>query len=125
MSTRKPRGELDIYRRVLDHVLLDADGLPCGIVDEIEAEGGLGEPLAIVTLLVGPAAWTRRLPAFFAIVAHLLAGSRIVRVPWSEVAEIGEQIRLCSSAVELGLGVADRRAGRWLAHLPLSEEHPE
>jgi hypothetical protein len=125
MSSPKARGNLDLYRRVLDHGLIDADGLPCGTVDEIEAAGKPGEPLEIVALLVGPAAWTPRLPALFEIACRLLAGSRLVRVPWSEVAEISEQIRLRSTAVELGLGVTDRRAGRWLAPLPMSEVEPK
>jgi len=125
MSTTQPRGELDLYRRVLDHMLIDVDGLPCGTVDDIEADGKPGEALAIVALLAGPGAWTPRLPAVFAFVSRVIAGSRLVRVPWSQVAEIGEQIKLRSSAVELGLGVTDRRAGRWLAPLPMSEEQPE
>ena len=116
---------LDVYRLVLDHTLVDADGLECGTVDEIEAQGKPGEPLAIVALLAGPGAWAPRLPAFFALVSRLVAGSRLVRVPWSEVAGIGEQITLRSTATELGLGVADRRAGRWLAALPLSGYAPK
>jgi sporulation protein YlmC with PRC-barrel domain len=121
MSKKKLRGHLDLYRRVLDHALVDSDGLPCGTVDDIEVEGKPGEPLIVVALLVGPAAWAPRLPVLFAKLARLIAGSRLVRVPWSEVAKIGERITLRSSAVELGLGVTDRRAGRWLAPLPLSE----
>ena len=125
MSSKKARGNLDLYRRVLDHGIVDSDGLPCGTVDEIEASGGPGESLAVVALLVGPAAWTPRLPALFGVISRLIAGSRLVRVPWSEVIEIGEQIKLRSTAVELGLGVADRRAGRWLAPLPMSWYQPK
>lgn len=125
MSSRKARGNLDLYRRVLDHGIIDCDGLPCGTVDEIEAAGKPGEPLAIVALLVGPAAWAPRLPALFALMSRLIAGARLVRVPWSEVVHIGEQIKLRSTAAELGLGVTDRRAGRWLAPLPMSWYQPK
>jgi hypothetical protein len=41
-------------------------------------------------------------------------------VPWPEVIEISETIRLHSKADELGLGRLDRKAGRWLARLPKS-----
>lgn len=127
MSKRgqRERQPLDLYRLVLDHTLVDADGLQCGVVDDIEAEGKPGEPLAIVALLVGPGAWAPRLPAFFAIVSRLFAGTRLVRVPWSEVAGIDEQITLRSAATKLGLGVADRRAGRWLKPLPMSGYAPK
>jgi hypothetical protein len=35
-------------------------------------------------------------------------------VPFAEVASISEVIRLRSTATQLGLGVVDRRVGRWL-----------
>ena len=125
MTVKAARGQLDLYRQVLDHVLVDCDGLPCGTIDEIEASGELGEPLQIEALLVGPGAWARRLPALFQALARLAFGTRTTRVPWREVAEIGEQIKLRSSAQALGLGVVDRRIGRWLAHLPGAEKAPE
>jgi hypothetical protein len=44
-------------------------------------------------------------------------GREIVRVPWSEVAEIAAKIKLRSSARDLGLGKADRKAERWMIKL--------
>jgi len=114
----KPRA-LHLLREVLDHEVVDADEVSCGMVDDIEftpTERGL----AVAGLLIGPGAWAPRLPALLEWLAFKLFGRSRVRVPWSEVAEISEVVRLRSRASELGLGVVDRKAGRWLAHLPKS-----
>lgn len=112
---------VDLYRQVLDHALLDADDWMCGVVDDLEVAGDIGEPLRITALLVGPGAWAPRLPALFASLLPYLAGTRCVRVPWSEVSELGEQIKLRSRAAALGLATTDRRLGLRIAKLPGSE----
>jgi hypothetical protein len=112
---------VDLYRQVLDHALLDADDWMCGTVDDLEVEGGIGEPLRVTALLVGPGAWAPRLPALFARMVPLLFGTHCVRVPWSEVSELGEQIRLRSRAAALGLASTDRRLGLLVARLPGSD----
>lgn len=125
MSTPSSGGgrpdHVDVYRQVLDHALLDADDWLCGIVDDIEVEGDVGGPLRITAMLVGPGAWAWRLPALFARMAPHLFGTRCVRVPWSEVSVLGEQIRLRSRAASLGLATTDRRLGLWIAKLPGSD----
>lgn len=127
MRGAKPTPEyVDLYRQVLDHELLDADERPCGIVDDLEVEGGLlrdgtNEPLRVTALLVGPGAWAPRLPALFARLAPRVFGDRCVRVPWSEVSVLGEHIKLRSRAAALGLSSADRRLGLIIAKLPGSE----
>ena len=112
---------VDVYRQVLDHALLDADDWLCGIVDDIEVEGDAGGPLRITALLVGPGAWASRLPALFARMVPHLFGTRCVRVPWSEVSVLGEQVKLRSRAATLGLATTDRRLGLWIAKLPGSD----
>ena len=119
---REPKPEFtDLYRQVLDHAVLDADDWPCGVVDDLEVEGGIGGTLRVTALLVGPGAWTERLPALLRWALPKLVGSRCVRVPWSEVCVVGEHIRLRSRAAELGLGTVDRKLGLRLAKLPGSE----
>jgi hypothetical protein len=113
---------LDLYRQVLDHEIVDCEDLPCGTVDDMEVEGTAGESLRVTALLVGPGAWGPRLPALFAFFARLVCGRHVVRVPWPEIAEIGEKIKLCSRAAPLGLGVKDRQLGLWLAKIPGSEK---
>jgi len=112
---------VDLYRQVLDHALLDADEWMCGTVDDLEVEGGIGEPLRVTALLVGPGAWTPRLPALFARLLPRVFGHHYVRVPWSEVSELGEDIKLRSRAAALGLASIDRRLGLLIAKLPGSE----
>jgi sporulation protein YlmC with PRC-barrel domain len=109
---------VDIYREILDHALRDADDWECGTVDDIEVEGGIGGPLRITALLVGPGAWAPRLPAWAARLVPHLFGTSCVRVPWSEVSEVGEYIRLGSRAAALGLGTIERKLGLRIARLP-------
>lgn len=114
---------LDLCRQVLDHQLIDCEDLPCGTIDEIELKGGHGEePLRAVALLVGPGAWGPRLPALFAWLARRCFGTRCTRVPWHEIAEVGERVRLKSRAATLGLGITDRKLGLRIAKLPGSEK---
>lgn len=116
------RGMLDLYRQVLDHEIIDCDDLPCGTVDDMEVAGRVGEPLRVIALLVGPGAWGPRLPAVFAVLTRWLFGSHVTRVPWREVAEVGEKIKLCSRAAPLGLGAKDRQFGLWFAKIPGNEK---
>jgi hypothetical protein len=110
-----------LFRQVLDHPLVDADERLCGMVDDIEVSGGYGEPLRVTALLVGPGAWAPRLPALFACAAAWLFSTRRTRVPWDEVAELGENIKLLSRAEALGLATVDRRLGLLIAKLPGSD----
>jgi hypothetical protein len=109
---------LDLLRDVLDHKIVDVDGVPCGSVDEIALEQLAGAAPQVAALLVGPGAWTPRLPPLVCTVASFLFGRAVVRVPWSEVGEITEVVRLKSPAASLGLGKPDRKAARWLSRMP-------
>jgi hypothetical protein len=109
---------IHLVRDVVDHEVVDAHQLPCGSVDDIDLELDAREGLRPVALLIGPGAWQRRLPAPLAALARWLAGSAETRVPWSEIAYIGERVALRRTAKELGLGGADRRVGRWIAKIP-------
>jgi sporulation protein YlmC with PRC-barrel domain len=102
----------DLLRDLVDHELQDCNGISCGMVDDVELEGA--HPPRVAALLVGPGAWQRRLPALARLCVRALAGTLRVRVPFAEVASISEVIRLRSTATQLGLGVVDRRVGRWL-----------
>lgn len=113
------RAVLDLMREVLDHEIVDADGVTCGMVDDIAFEHdrrGVPRP---AYLLVGAGAWNTRLPAVIAVQWRKLHRG-VVRVAWSEVTDISEVVRLRSSASALGLGNTDRKVGRWLRKLPRS-----
>ena len=109
---------LDIVRQVLDHEVVDVNNVPCGMVDDLLVEGEPGEELRVTALLVGAGAWAERLPSLLGRAAKSLFGGRRVRVPWEEVWVITERVKLKSRASELGLGVADRKASRWIKWLP-------
>jgi sporulation protein YlmC with PRC-barrel domain len=113
------RRSLDLLREVLDHELVDVDGVSCGMVDDIEFTMTPRGP-AVAALLVGPGAWGPRLPALLAWAARRCFGTQRQRVPWSDVADVSEVIRLRCRASERQLGVIDRKVGRWLARLPKS-----
>lgn len=112
---------IDVFRQVVDHAVIDTDDWMCGIVDDIEVEGGPGEPLRITALLIGPGAWTPRTPALFAWLLPKLFGARCIRVPWSEVSVVGEHIRLKGRRENYGLATVDRRIGLKLGRIPGSE----
>jgi hypothetical protein len=109
---------VDLVRDVLDHEIVDRDDLPCGMVDDVELDGAPGAALTVVALLVGPGAWTERLPWGLGRVARLFAGCERVRIAWAEVALSGDRIKLRSSAASFGLDFGERRPRRWLERMP-------
>jgi len=109
---------IDLVRDLLDHELLDPDGRPCGIVDDIELAGKAGAALRVVGIVVGPPAWGERLPFGLGRVVRLLLGRRYARVPWAELHLQGDRLHLRQPARTYGLGSAERRFGRWIAKLP-------
>lgn len=112
---------IDVFRQVLDHAVIDADDWMCGIVDDIEVQGGVGEPLRITALLIGPGAFMPRLPALFARTLPHIVGTRCVRVPWEEVSSVGEHIRLKCRRAQYGLATVDRKLGLKIGKIPGSE----
>jgi len=112
------RPTIELLRDVLDHDIVDVDGVRCGIVDDIEFDHKPGATPVLGTLLVGPGAWGPRLPALLAVVARWLFGRAVTRVPWGDVAELGQSVKLKRRAGELGLGSVERRAARWLQRIP-------
>jgi sporulation protein YlmC with PRC-barrel domain len=121
----RPAAKFDVVRDILDHELLDADGVPCGVVDDVMLDGEPGAPLRVVALIVGPGGWLPRLPSLVGGLLRHVVAAKHVRVPWSAVAHVGERIELAQRASELGLGVADRRIGRVLARIPGASHAPE
>lgn len=109
---------LDIVRKVLDHEVVDVNDVPCGVVDDVELEGGPGGELKVTALLVGVGAWAGRLPWVFGAAAKKVFGGQRTRVPWGEVWIVGERIKLKSPASEVNLGGADRRASGIVEKLP-------
>ena len=108
--------ELDLALGLLDHQLVDADARRCGKADDLELDGlDSGDP-RVTAILAGPPAWGAR-GRLGRLAARLARGSQ-VRVPWSEVRDVGSGIELRSTASELGLGGGDDRARPWVERIP-------
>ena len=109
---------LDFMRQVLDHEVVDANHVPCGMVDDLEIKGAPGEEVKVTAILIGRGVWAERLPSLISKLVKKIPGGEKVRVPWEEVSIITERIKLKSTASELGLGKADRKAARWIGKIP-------
>ena len=109
--------EIDIALKVLDHQILDCDGRRCGKVDDIDIEGGPGEPARVTAILVGPGFWPQR-AGWIGRVASWIGGSDRVRVPWEDVADVEAGVILRKTAQELGLGRGDERLRPWIEKVP-------
>ncbi|WP_457948867.1 hypothetical protein ACTAQI_00810 [Pseudarthrobacter sp. alpha12b] len=86
---------LDAQLHLLDRQVLDHDGVPVTTVDDLEAGGpaldaeiepGTAAPV-ITALLTGSVLGTR-------IFGGRPPSSRLIRIPWKDVAEVGVVVRL-------------------------------
>jgi sporulation protein YlmC with PRC-barrel domain len=115
------REELDLAVRVLDQQIVDWAGRRCGNVDDIVIEGEPGEKATVKGLLVGRDATRPRRPRLLGSVAGPTFGDAPeVEVPWSEIEEITQVVKLKEAAPEYGLGQGDARVETWLKRIPLS-----
>ncbi|BCW18442.1 hypothetical protein NtRootA9_11500 [Arthrobacter sp. NtRootA9] len=86
---------LDAQLHLLDRQVLDTDGVPVTTVDDLELSGpALGEEIPVGTpapvldaLLTGPVLGTR-------IFGGRPPSSRLIRIPWKDVADVGVVVRL-------------------------------
>ena len=115
-----PDDPLKLLGHVRDLQIVDVDGRRCGVVDDIECAGGVGKPLALRALLVGPGAYKERLPTWLFWLVTKLAGDRLVRVPWSEVETITNTVQLRKSAREYGLMRAEDALKPYIERIPFT-----
>ena len=106
-----------LVRELLDRQIEDVNGTPCGMVDDVELEGG-ADGLRVTALLVGAGAWIPRMPALLHAPARALFGTRMTRVPWDRIEYVREHIRLKDTERELGLHFREPWLARWLGGLP-------
>jgi sporulation protein YlmC with PRC-barrel domain len=110
----KPDGPIQLVAQLRDIQIVDCEGTNCGVVDDIEFEGKPGATLRIKALLVGPGAYTGRLPRWTLALVRLVAGSGCVHVPWRQVESITSVVRLRCAAADAGLARGEGRAKRLL-----------
>ena len=110
----KPDGRLTLIAQLRDLQIVDAQGMHCGIVDDVALAGKPGGVLRIEALLVGPGGYAKRLPGWCRALVRLVAGNGCVKVPWREVESITSVVKLRDEAAALGLDRGEARARRWL-----------
>lgn len=103
-----------LVSQLLDLPIVDKDEHWCGVVDDVEFDGSAGKETRVKALLVGPGAYTGRMPRWMFWLTRKVAGERMVRVPAAEIAEIGAVVKLKSTAKKLKLGQADDQARAWI-----------
>lgn len=112
----KPDGAIKLVSELLDLPISDSDGQWCGVVDDVELDGQPGKPLRLKALLVGPGAYSGRMPRWAMWLVDKVAGNRVVRVPLDKVRSIHTVVHLNCPASELGLGKSESAARRWIPH---------
>lgn len=100
---------LKLVSQLLDLPIIDRDERWCGIVDDVEFEGGPGKEMRLKALLVGPGAYSGRMPGWAFRIVTAIAGKGMVRVPAREIIEIGSVVKLDCTAQKLGLHRSEDR----------------
>jgi sporulation protein YlmC with PRC-barrel domain len=109
-----PDSPIKLVAELLDLPLIDTEGVYCGVVDDVELEGGPGKALKLKALLVGPGAYAGRLPRWAMWLVKKIAGDRVTRVPMEEVRSITSAVHLERPGRDLGLQKSEATAGRWI-----------
>jgi hypothetical protein len=110
----KPTGPIKLVSQLLDLPLVDKDERWCGVVDDVEFDGGAGKPMRIKALLVGPGAYEGRMPAWIFWLSGKVAGTRISRVPLDEIETISSAVHLKCPAEKVGLHVVEDKVRAWI-----------
>lgn len=103
-----------LVSQLLDLPIIDKDERWCGIVDDVELSGAPGKEARVKALLVGPGAYEGRMPRWAYWFVGKIAGRTMVRVPVSEIIEIGSVVKLKCPAEKLKLHQAENRARAWI-----------
>jgi hypothetical protein len=109
-----PDSRIKLVADLLDLPLLDSEGVYCGIVDDVELEGAPGKPLKLKALLVGPGAYSGRMPRWAMWLVKKVAGDRVIRLPMEQVRSIVSAVNLEQPARDLGLQTSEAAVGKWL-----------
>ena len=107
--------EVDIALGILDHQLVDSEGVNCGKVDDLEIRGLDGGSPEVTEIIVGGTAWRSR--GLLGRLAARFSGNA-VHVPWSEVESVSSVVMLKRPAAELRLGRGDVRWARLVGKAP-------
>jgi len=110
----KPGDPIKLVSQLLDLPLLDKNERWCGVVDDVEFEGGVGKDARLKALLVGTGAYQARMPGFLFWLVDKIAGNRIVRVPVAEIERIASAVHLKCKAEKVGLHRTEDKIRAWI-----------
>ena len=110
----KKGSSIKLVSQLMDLPIIDKDERWCGIVDDVELDGSAGKPTRMKALLVGPGAYSGRMPPWMFWLVRKAVGDRVVRVPAAEIIEIGAVVKLKCQASKLGLQKSEDKAGAWI-----------
>lgn len=110
----KASDPMKLVSQLLDLPILDKDERWCGVVDDVEFAGEAGKETRVAALLVGPGAYRGRMPKFAYRILREIAGDRMTRVPFGEIAEIRSAVKLKCTAESIGLHRAEDKARAWI-----------
>ena len=111
MNLRDP---IKLVSQLLDLPIVDKDERWCGVVDDVELEGGAEKEMRVKALLVGPGAYEGRVPGWMFWIIRRLAGERLAHVPAEQIVEIGAVVKLKSRAETLGLHTVENKVRSWI-----------
>jgi sporulation protein YlmC with PRC-barrel domain len=100
---------IKLVSQLLDLPIIDKDERWCGIVDDVELEGGAGKETRVRALLVGPGAYEGRMSGWMFWLVRKAAGDRMARVPADEIVEIGAVVKLNCAAEDLKLHAVENK----------------
>jgi sporulation protein YlmC with PRC-barrel domain len=109
---------VNLALRVLDDQLVDANGTRFGRVDDLELDGGPGEPPRVAAILMGAGAWRWRVPRHLETVTAALTPDVLRHIPWELVREIEPGVvTIGVSKGELGIDTSHSAGARWIGEL--------
>lgn len=122
---------LDVALSLLDRQILDRDGTPIGKVDDIALHWD-GERPVITDLLVGPGAWSGRMPGLFGRMVHGTwlrlhprEDPQPLRIPLTEVQRLDSAVHLRLRRDDLGIAGPEAWMRRHVVEkLPGSRHEP-
>jgi len=105
---------IKLVSQLLDLPILDSDDRWCGVVDDIELSGGAGKETRVKALLVGPGAYSGRMPHWLFWLVVKIAGDGTARVPVDRIGSIASAVHLTCRAENVGLHRAEDKVRRWI-----------
>jgi hypothetical protein len=115
---------VDLVRDLLDKLVVDRHGREIGRVDAIAIELRLDAPPRVVGIDLGSSVLAYRVtPALGRLmrgIEHVLgmAEGRPLRIPFADILDIRDRIKVDRAAGETGVATQERRLRRWVAALP-------